>query len=53
MKPDDYDRLRCLAVCGEARATLDALDATKSFGVFRPIHAAWRAAAKQRLRRAR
>ena len=53
MKPDDYDRLRCLAVCGEASATLDALAATKSFGVFRPIHAEWRASAEQRLRRKR
>ena len=53
MNPSDYGYLRCLAACGEAQATLDALAKEKSFGVFRPIHAEWRRDAQQKLRGAR
>ena len=48
MKPDAYGRLRLQARLGRAQETLDGLKASKSYGVFRPIHAEWRrdAAAK-------
>lgn len=48
MKPDAYGRLRLQARLGRAQETLDGLKTSKSYGVFRPIHAEWRrdAAAK-------
>ncbi|MEC7584347.1 MAG: hypothetical protein VYE77_08515 [Planctomycetota bacterium] len=42
MKPGAYGQLRLQARLGQAQQTLDGLDATKSFGVMRPIHAEWR-----------
>ena len=42
MKPRAYGRLRMQARLGRAQQTLDGLDATKTIGVMRPIHAEWR-----------
>lgn len=49
MKPDAYGRLRLQARLGRARETLDGLRATRTIGVFRPIHAEWRRDASEKL----
>lgn len=49
MKPNAYGRLRLQARLGRAQETLDGIRATKSFGVFRPIHAEWRREAAAKL----
>ena len=48
LKPDDYGYLRLQAVRGDAPAVLHGLETGKTFGVFRPIHAEWRAQATQK-----
>lgn len=53
MGPADYGYLRCLAICGDAQGTLDALASDRSFGVFLPIHAEWRSDAERKLHRGR
>jgi len=45
MKPKQYGALRLRSRLGQGDETLAGLDATKSFGVFKPIHAEWRAEA--------
>ncbi len=45
MKPKAYDALRLRAQLGRAKSTLTGLDAGRSFGVMKPIHTEWRAAA--------
>jgi hypothetical protein len=49
MQPRDYGYLRLQAVCGDAEGVLATMETTKTYGVFRPIHAEWReeAAAKK------
>jgi len=49
MKPRQYGLLRLQAVCGDAEAVLATLETTKTFGVFRPIHAEWRTEAKAKI----
>lgn len=50
-KPDAYDAPRLTAFLGDPKATLRILENTKTFGVFRPIHAEWRRDAEQKARR--
>ena len=45
MKPKQYGYLRLLARLGRGNATLEGLKKKRSFGVMKPIHAEWRAAA--------
>lgn len=45
MEPDDYGHLRLESVCGNAQAVVTAMKTTKTYGVFRPIHAEWRSEA--------
>jgi len=42
MKPKAYGVLRLKARLGRAQETLDGLDAARTIGVMRPIHAEWR-----------
>ena len=42
LKPTAYARPQLLAVVGDAKGLLQAMETTKSYGVFRPIHAEWR-----------
>jgi hypothetical protein len=49
LKPGAYGHLRLQAVRGDAQVVLNGLAATKTFGVFRPIHAEWRTEAKAKL----
>lgn len=50
LEPTAYARPRLLALVGDAKQLLQVMETTKTFGVFRAIHAEWRreAEAKQR-----
>ena len=49
LEPDAYGYVRLEAVCGHAQAVVTAMKTAKSFGVFRPIHAEWRAESMAKL----
>lgn len=44
-----YDTPRLYAQLGDAQKTIDLLDNGSTFGVFRPIHRAWRLAAENKM----
>ena len=48
-KKKSYDAVRLFAQVGDAEKTLELLKETTSFPVMRPVHAAWRTKAKEKL----